>query len=227
MDAESYKHLFLCTLLLVGVLLLIVSVVDAIKDKHKDKKTGKKWKIILVVLPSLLLFFLSVLVNIYPEKVLEFPKPISFIIGLSMTQALGSLLQRLLDFAVKDIGLDRHPTGIFKEQWDGLTRIPEGGIITGLLERTLFFIALWYEKPIYIGGLLTFKVATKWEAWKNIVQVPEQKPNGFPDDLSYFIFKRKLGSKHLNQFLIGTFSNILFALVGYGFYIWCWKVFDP
>lgn len=221
MDAELNKNLFQYSLFFVGFFLCVF----VFTDRYKGTRTGKKekTKIIRELFFPLLLIGLWALVHWGTEIVIELLKPISFIVGLAMAEALGlsPILQRFLDYSVKDLDLET------EEVWSELIFTKEGGIYIGFLERLLFFIALFWSKPIYIGALLTFKVAAKWETWKNIVKVPEQKPGGFTSDISYFIFKRKLGSKNLTQFLIGTFCNILFALIGYGFSEWCIKVFDP
>lgn len=189
----------------------------------KDKK---------LLFPTLLIVFVVLIFLAYILKLenflAEFTKPIQpipFIMGLTATQAFGSLLPILLKYTERKIHIEL-PDGISEKQWKDIWEVPKGGDIVGHLERILYFIALLFD-PLYIGGLLTFKIAAKWEAWKNIVQVPQQRPEGFPSELNYFIFRRKLGSKLLNRFLVGTFSNILFAVVGYGFYQWFLIVLDP
>jgi len=151
------------------------------------------------------------------NQIKNYPKAIPFIAGLIITIILGwFVVKKLMDCSTKK--MDEPPPGMSNNLWNELTSLKDGGKYIGNLERILFYIAFWYDKPILIGGILTFKVAAKWEAWKNIVQVPERKLNGFIDDTSYFIFRRQWGSKLLTRFLVGTFSNILIAFVGYGIY---------
>lgn len=189
----------------------------------KDKKRKVLFLPILLIICAILIFLADILG--FGNLPAEHAKPISFIIGLIATEAFGSLLPIFLNCTERKIHIES-PVSISNKQWKDLWDVPEGGDIVGHLERILYFIALLFD-PLYIGGLLTFKIAAKWEAWKNVVQVPQQKPEGFPSELSYFIFRRKLGSKLLNRFLVGTFSNILFAVAGYGFYQWFLMVLDP
>ena len=209
---------------LTGILLLVILCCGR-KKKILDTKDKVFLFPILLILLAILIFFL-VIYFFEPENItLRFAKPISFIIGLAATEALGSLIPMLFKHTEKKIHIER-PIGMSDEQWRGLWQIAKGGCIVGHLERILYFIALLFN-PVYIGGILTFKIAAKWEAWKNIVQVPQKKLEGFPSELSYFIYRKKLGSRLLNRVLVGTFSNILFAVVGYGFYLWFLKVLDP
>jgi len=158
------------------------------------------------------------------------PEIIAFAVGLIATIGLGWLMvKRLLDCASKGMN-ESPPPGMSCALWDELKSIGDSGKYIGCLERILFFIVLFAQQPLLIGGILAFKVAAKWEAWKNIVQIPEQMPKGFCSEISYFSFKRQWGSKLLTRFLVGTFSNILIAFVGYGVYklvlefvsLYCW-----
>src|SRR5262245_41151999 len=56
-----------------------------------------------------------------------------------------------------------------KLQWKELTSGGEGGAFIGWLERFMFFGAFLTESaPLAVGAWLTFKVASKWNAWTNI-----------------------------------------------------------
>lgn len=211
---------------LAGILLVCV-LCWACKRGILDSKNR-----VLLLSPIILIVFAILIFLAYilaPENFLtQFARPIQpipFIMGLAATEALGSLLPILLKCTERKIHIEI-PGGISEKQWKDLWEVPKGGDIVGHLERILYFIALLFD-PLYIGGLLTFKIAAKWEAWKNIVQVPQRKLEEFPSELSYFIFRRKLGSKLLNRFLVGTFSNILFAVAGYGFFRWFLIMLDP
>jgi hypothetical protein len=60
-----------------------------------------------------------------------------------------------------------------------------------------------------IGGWLAFKIAAKWEVWKNIHKFPDK----FTDDPSNILdelrARNEIGSITLSRFLIGTLGNIL------------------
>jgi hypothetical protein len=164
------------------------------------------------------------LVEILPEKIpgIEKPELIGVVVGFLVMHAFGPLIPILKEY----IKLERH-TSIDEETWKILMRYDSsklGGVCIGYIERTLYFIAFFWN-PLYIGGLLTFKVLAKWEAWKNIVKVPGECK--FTNNFDFFLFRFKWGGYFMTTFIIGTFSNILFAAIGYGFYGWVLKVLDP
>lgn len=64
---------------------------------------------------------------------------------------------------------------------------------------------------IMVGGWLAFKMAAKWESWKNIVQVPDNLDGVTP--LNWFKAREALGSYMFARFLIGTLLNLLIGLV--------------
>jgi hypothetical protein len=215
--------------LVLGLFILIFNLRYVIKE-HSYIKVWHCIKDIIckqkdaLLFPLLLIISSIILLLLIPESdyaLVDYPKVIPFIMGLAVTLALGTLLRYILDEIVNQYIK-------FEEKWNKLTHMPEAGAIIGLFERTLYFVAFYFEQPLLIGGILTFKVAAKWEAWKNIVQVPQKDFIGFKGgSYRYFIFRRKLGANLLSRFTVGTFSNILIALVGYGFYRWFLIVLDP
>lgn len=66
------------------------------------------------------------------------------------------------------------------------------------------------DKYEIIGGWLAFKVAAKWEVWKNIVQVPDSLGKS---PIEYLKARSALGSYILTRFLVGTLANVLVGLV--------------
>lgn len=210
---------------LTGIFLVVILCWGHRKELLNAKV--KKREIIFRTMPLIvfpILLFLTYV--IWPENCLaRLAKPIAFATGLTVAYALWSLHLILLECITRKIPIVQ-PDSMNDQHWKDITEMPAGGEIVGRLELILYFIAL-LSNPVYIGGLLTFKIAAKWEAWKNIVQVPDHKLDAFPSEISYFIFRRKLGSRLLNRFLVGTFGNILFAVVGYGFYKWFLIVLDP
>jgi hypothetical protein len=91
-----------------------------------------------------------------------------------------------------------------KLQWKELTSGGEGGAYIGLLERFMFVAAFLTENaPLAVGAWLTFKVASKWNAWTNITAVPGDIEG--VSDLDVAIGRRRWAS---NTFLVGTAYNI-------------------
>jgi hypothetical protein len=84
-----------------------------------------------------------------------------------------------------------------------------GAMWLGRLERALFFFAFWMGAPELIGGWLLFKVATKWEAWQNIVKLPDQIEGLDPVD--YLRYRHAWGMSIMQSFLAGTLANVLGA----------------
>jgi hypothetical protein len=72
----------------------------------------------------------------------------------------------------------------------------------GLLERLLFFAAVWMDAHVIAGAWLAFKVAAKWVAWEHIVKLPETLK--YEDDRKYMYARLQLSSNLLGRFLSGT-----------------------
>ena len=93
------------------------------------------------------------------------PEILGLIIGITVCCLLGSLVQKIIDQAVRNIDLIP-PTGISQDDWDKVTggkKIGDPGKWLGALERILIFFAGWTKEYTIIAGWLAFKVATKWE----------------------------------------------------------------
>jgi hypothetical protein len=174
---------------------------------------------VLLILLATLAVYVTVLVKIIP-----------FILGLAVTFFLGTSLPVIRNQATNDIVIDR-PTKMNRADYKKIKKMSEGGKYIGCLERILYYISLvaatWENAAQLIAAILAFKVAAKWETWKNIVQVPSDKTKESYDDYSYFLFRRQWGQSVLVRFVVGTFSNILFAIIGYGVYSWLKGTFDP
>lgn len=98
------------------------------------------------------------------------------LIGLVSNWLLGFVTKWFVDSSGKSIELIP-PSPDLSGQWKELTGGNEGGTYLGYLERLLFFGAFWKGEPIVIGAWLAFKVASKWNAWTNIVSVPKSMQN--------------------------------------------------
>ncbi len=137
---------------------------------------------------------------------------------LFMQLLLGLVAMIVLGFAVKPL-VERvgkakplpPPPGAAKDKWEELIAGDEGGAFIGRLERVLFFGAFWTDQPVVVAAWLAFKVASKWNAWTNIIAVPKSLAE--IDDLDYLIARRRWGSHLLMTFLVGTLANVLVGFV--------------
>lgn len=142
---------------------------------------------------------------------------------------LGLLATLLLDWPVLWLGRKarwwqiKHPVDMVQgpesvdpELWRQVKKDSKhsGSEVLGYFERILFFASLWLGEKGYIliGGWLTFKVASKWETWKNVVQVPNDLKGMEPR--TYLVFRNAWGSYLFSRFLIGTLYNLLLGFMG-------------
>ena len=133
------------------------------------------------------------------------------LIGLITIFVLGLGVGRLLKSVQKKIPLTP-PNEETKQKWGELTAGNEGGRILGNLERLLFFGAFWIDAPSVVAAWLAFKVASKWNAWTNIISVP--KTLSGTNELEYLVARRRWGSQLLITFLVGTLSNVIIGFLG-------------
>lgn len=133
------------------------------------------------------------------------------VVGLLTIFFLGLGVGCLINRVQKSICL-LPPNEATKEKWATLTEGNEGGWILGNLERLLFFGAFWVDAPSVIAAWLAFKVASKWNAWSNVISVPKELPG--IDQLEYLVARRRWGSQLLTTFLVGTLSNVIIGYFG-------------
>ena len=133
------------------------------------------------------------------------------LIGLLTIYVLGLGVGPLLKYAQRTAPLSP-PNEALKDKWTTLTSGDEGGKILGKLERLAFFGAFWIDAPLFVGAWLAFKVASKWNAWSNVISVP--KTISGIDELDYLISRRRWGSQVLMTFLVGTLANVIIGFVG-------------
>jgi hypothetical protein len=118
-------------------------------------------------------------------------QPIEFFIGLLLLYPLGLLLERIIEAVGSQVdkGSIGVPSGISAESWEKYTRKVDGpGEWLGHIERILFYISILIAMPEIIVGLLAFKVASKWQVWKTIINVPEKLTD--VDEIEYFSARR-------------------------------------
>ena len=134
-----------------------------------------------------------------------------FLIALGLVLVSGWPVGKMLD-RLNPLKRAGKPEWITGEQWKHFEGQIRGGDWIGGLERTFFFVAILIEVPELVAGWLVFKVASKWDVWANVYQVP-QKLTGV-DDIDFLIFRANWGARTYQRFIVGMLGNILVAIVG-------------
>jgi hypothetical protein len=109
---------------------------------------------------------------------------------------LGLPVKRFLKRKIKE---PTSPEGLEKDCGKIIQRSP-GGTWIGFFERIISLVSFWSGQHNILGAWLAFKVAAKWEVWKNIVQVPANIDGVEP--LKWYQARNALGSWVLARFLI-------------------------
>ena len=131
--------------------------------------------------------------------------------GVVVTFLLGLTVKPLLTHATKSMLLPP-PSDVLSSEWERVVSGNEGGAVLGSLERFLFFCAFLANADFVVPGWLAFKVASKWNAWTNIVSVPKEIKD--VDPISFLIARRSWASHLLMTFLVGTLANIIVGFLG-------------
>jgi hypothetical protein len=134
--------------------------------------------------------------------------PAGLAIGFVAMTIAGRFVGRLVARGAKE---PERPPLLPDSVWNEHTRIADGGDWLGSLERTLFFAAFWTGTESLVAGWLAFKLASKWEVWKNIIRVPPEAP--YEKGQEWFAATHTFGSWILQRFWIGTLLNVLLAFV--------------
>lgn len=133
---------------------------------------------------------------------------IEAIVAIGITIVLGLSVRCLVEGAVpKPI----RPSLVDEDAWQGITERVHTGKWIGFFERLLLLMSFWIPEYTIAAGWFAFKVAAKWEAWANIIQVPTTI-DGIPQ-LAWYQAKKRFGSWLLSRFLVGTLVNVLIAAV--------------
>ena len=153
------------------------------------------------------------------------------IIAIAFTLIVGLFVGPFLDAKTKE-AKPSAPAPIKEEDWNKVIDRASAGMWLGIFERLISLAAFWMSAPVIIAGWLAFKVASKWEVWRNVVQVPFtlKVPDAVKNadssenvsQLAYLKARNRWGSWLLTRFLLGTLINILIGLVAY--YVgqhWC------
>ncbi|MEW6076711.1 MAG: hypothetical protein AB1724_02745 [Thermodesulfobacteriota bacterium] len=138
------------------------------------------------------------------------PSFIEFIVGLIFAIFLGFLIEPILRCCVPK---PAKPKDLDIKIWDSLAKPFQGGQVIGFFERILFLIAFWLhlksqsQAISIIAVWLAFKIASKWEVWKNIIKLPENLES--TSSLLLFDARNQIGHSLFNRFLLGTLLNLL------------------
>lgn len=135
---------------------------------------------------------------------------IGICIMILIVTTLGCFVDKFLGWIVKKPEL---MSEFKKDDWEKIVSPSYAGDWIGFFERLIFLASFWMGVHTIIGGWFAFKVAAKWEVWKNIVQVPNTLAYKKITPLRWFQFRRAFGAYILSRFLIGTLVNVLIALV--------------
>lgn len=136
---------------------------------------------------------------------------VQILAGLLVTFLLGLMVKPLLTHATKSMSLPP-PSSALASEWARVVSGNEGGSVLGFLERFLFFCAFLANADVVVAGWLAFKVASKWNAWTNVVSVPKDILG--VDPIGFLIARRSWASHLLMTFLVGTLANVIAGFLG-------------
>ncbi len=102
------------------------------------------------------------------------------------------------------------PEGLPDVLWKELLEGADRGKWFGTLERWLLYFAFLVNAPALVAAWFAFKLASKWEVWKNVIRVPTQLDG--MTDAEWFAFTHRFGSWVLQRFWVGTLANTLLAM---------------
>ncbi len=111
------------------------------------------------------------------------------------------------------------------QAWKDALSIPnkESAKWLGFFERLLTLMAFSINGLTILVGWFAFKVATKWDVWQNLIQLPESI-DGI-DDLEYLGIRRRWASNVYMRFLLGTLVNLLLGGFAYVLMLFFIKMF--
>lgn len=125
---------------------------------------------------------------------------ITTLLGLGVGPLVSGLVQQ-----------PKHPEAIDDEVWKVMVERGKAGMWIGFFERFVSLISFWIPAYTIVGGWLAFKLAAKWEAWKNVIRVPETMEG--VSQLAWYRARVAYGSWLLSRFLVGTLVNVLIGAV--------------
>lgn len=134
-------------------------------------------------------------------------------VGLVIALVLGLLVGPLLGKIEKLIEIPEAQTS--RGVWEVVMERSRSGFILGAIEQAVFFVALWTDGWPLLASWLAFKVASKWQSWTHVAQLPTPPPvqNVAATD-QYAILRHKWVARRYITFVVGTGTNILLAAFG-------------
>jgi len=139
---------------------------------------------------------------------------IEVFVGLVATFLLSWVVKPILDRITK-ADKPAPPKGMEQPVWDEIIDRGSGGKWLGWLERFFSFGAFWIGAHVVLAGWLAFKVAAKWETWRNIVQFPAKLSSPEYEEVDYLKARSGLGTLLFAKFTVGTLLNVSIGFVGY------------
>jgi hypothetical protein len=132
-------------------------------------------------------------------------------IGLAVAMALGFGVGPLVKMVGDSLPIES-PTPDLEPYWAKLRDMKGAGLWIGIIERPIFFAALWIPNgwPI-LSSWLVFKLAYYWQG-ANFTAYPIDTPS--KEQAAYMVAKRQIGTHHVATSLIGTGLDILIAFIG-------------
>lgn len=143
-----------------------------------------------------------------------FQASIGITVGLVIALLLGKFVGPLLE-RVENKSKPPDPVVASKDIWDVVLGRAGSGPILGAIEQSIFFIAFWSDGWPLLASWLAFKVASKWQSWTHVAQLPAPPP---PEDTAavkeYVILRHTWVARRYMTFMIGTGANIVLAAFG-------------
>ncbi len=141
--------------------------------------------------------------------------PIEYIIAIILVSALGLFVWWILKIISAPFD---EPEQFFTKceeniDWSNLFDVPSGGWQIGLFERNLFLLGITVGRPEIIFGWLVFKLGAQFQAWGNIVKIPDTLE--CIDDIEYLMAKKMWADRTYQRFVLGTALNITVAFLVY------------
>jgi len=135
------------------------------------------------------------------------PIAASSLVSALVAPALGPAVEWLVSQATPP----KKPDAIDAATWARIIETSGAGRWIGHLERLVFVGALWTSNETLIAAWLAFKLASKWEVWRNVIHVPDQLAP--LSAVEWFATRSSFGSWMLSKFWLGTLANVLAAFV--------------
>jgi hypothetical protein len=164
------------------------------------------------------------------KKMMSWQIAIFALIGALIAAAGSGIVVRGLLEWIRPFKLQTPPKGVKQKTWMSTFPRGSGAKWLGPLEAVLAFLSLWFNLPAVLAAWFAFKIAAKWEAWRNVIQLPDQLPAlGEPaittrqDAIDYLRARNELGSLLFDRFLLGTLLNVFAGAIAWVLVSLRWK----